>query len=69
LDDANAPPFLDTLNAAGKLNSFGLGINWYLNPNMRVMANDVYNVGVRTAGAKQGQFNNYASGLRFQVDW
>ena len=74
LDLSDGAGDADITGNFGELNTFGLGLNWYLNPNMRVMANYVYNDVDRIfanggdAGAV-GSFNNYASGLRFQVDW
>ncbi|HEY8514321.1 MAG TPA: porin [Candidatus Binatia bacterium] len=47
----------------GNLGDTTVGLNWYLNPNMRVMANYVYSA--RTDGA--GSANIYQA--RFQVAW
>ena len=37
--------FIDADIAGGKLDSFTLGLNWYLNPNTRIMFNQVYSKG------------------------
>ena len=68
LDLSDGEAFSTAGSEHGRLNTFGLGLNWYLNPNMRVMANYVYNDVERTKNAV-GDFNNYASGVRFQIDW
>ncbi|MEW6272262.1 MAG: porin [Thermodesulfobacteriota bacterium] len=47
----------------GNLGDTTLGLNWYLNPNMRIMANYVYSARTDTAGSA----NIYQS--RFQIVW
>ena len=77
LDDPDANPFLNANQAVtGELNSFGFGVNWYLNSHSRVMFNWVYNdvdrafigTGVNVTQSEVSASNN-ASGIRFQIDW
>ena len=52
----------------GEANNFTVGINWYLNPNTRIMFNYVYSdiKDFRGEGA-DGEIS--AFGIRFQVFW
>lgn len=64
---------LDQLNLnsgliqAGNLQSLSLGINWYWNPNMKLVGNYIYTF--REVEAPQGTGNIQAFGLRAHVDF
>lgn len=64
---------LDNLNfnsgvlQAGSLNSLSTGINWYWNPNMRLMGNYIYTF--REVDVPNGTGNIHAFGLRAHVDF
>ena len=63
---------LDSANIhGGRMADVTVGLNWYLNPNVRVMLNYVYskvleNTAAAGSAGKGGNLN--ALGVRFQVD-
>jgi phosphate-selective porin OprO/OprP len=59
--DLNSGPF-----QAGKMDSITVGLNWYLNPNLRVMLNYVYTNRQTGSSASSGQFD--AFGIRVHLD-
>lgn len=62
----------NTPGDAGEGYGIGTGLNWYLNPNTRVMLNYTYTrVDDRTDGPGNGQddFDVHAVGSRFQIDF
>ena len=52
---------------SGELDSFGLGVNWHLNPYSRVMFNWAHNDVERVANANDGTHDMF--GARLQFDW
>jgi phosphate-selective porin len=57
----NSGPF-----QAGKMDSITVGVNWHLNPNLRVMLNYVYTNLETGSAASSGQFD--AFGIRVHLD-
>ena len=59
--------FIPVAQSGGNYQVFTGGLNWYLNPNMKVMADYTYNL--RSTGQSFGDGNFSAFGMRTQMDF